>query len=70
MVHVLAIHVYCERHAHCNLPSEQILGFFFTVCGSQYVNSMKSRQAYLDKLKLLNSALESDFVYNVGNMYL
>lgn len=45
-------------------------GVFFTVCGSQYVNSMKSRQAYLDKLKLLNSALESDFVYNVGNMYL
>lgn len=35
MVHVLAIHVYacksknCERHAHCNLPSEQILGVFF-----------------------------------------
>lgn len=35
------------------------------VCGSQYVNNLKSRQEYLDKLKLLNSALESDFVYNV-----
>lgn len=52
-----------------NLPSEQI-GSVFTVCGSQYVNNLKSRQAYLDKLKLLNSALESDFVYNVGNRYL
>nr|XP_022317966.1 uncharacterized protein LOC111121125 isoform X2 [Crassostrea virginica] len=35
------------------------------VCGSQYVQDTKSRKERLDKLELLNSALESDFVYNV-----